>query len=74
LSIVLYGLTGPVKVGDKLYVPPEVAAAMPAMSNNDKLNDKDIAQVLSYIRKAWNNNADSITEKEVNSTRQKYPQ
>ena len=72
LSIVLYGLTGPVKVGDKLYVPPEVAAAMPAMSNNDKLNDKDIAQVLSYIRKAWNNNADSITEKEVNSTRQKY--
>lgn len=45
---------------------------MPAMSNNDKLNDKDTAQILSYIHKAWNNNEDSITEKEVNSTQQKY--
>jgi len=72
LAIVLYGLTGPVKVGDKLYAPPEVATEMPAIGNNDKFGDQDIAQILSYIRNAWNNRADKITEDDVKSARQKY--
>lgn len=72
LAIVLYGLTGPVKVGDKLYEPPEVAADMPAIGNNDKFNDEDIAQILSYIRNAWNNHAEKVTENDVKSARQKH--
>ena len=72
LAIVLYGLTGPVKVGDKLYAPPEVAPEMPAIGNNDKFGDQDIAQILSYIRNAWNNHADKIIEDDVKSARQKY--
>jgi mono/diheme cytochrome c family protein/glucose/arabinose dehydrogenase len=72
LSIVLYGLTGPIKVGNKTFVPPDVAGAMPGMSTNDKLSDQDIAHIVSYIRKAWNNKAGVITEDDVKSVRQKY--
>jgi mono/diheme cytochrome c family protein len=72
VSIVLYGLTGPIKVGDKMYAPPEVAAAMPGMNSNDKLEDKDIAHIVSYIRNAWNNKASIVTGDEVKSIRQKY--
>ncbi|MDP4284586.1 MAG: c-type cytochrome [Bacteroidota bacterium] len=72
LAIVLYGLTGPIKVGEKLYAPPEVAADMPAMNNNNQLKDKDIAQIATYIRKAWNNRADNVTQDDVKIIRQKY--
>jgi mono/diheme cytochrome c family protein len=72
LSIVLYGLTGPVKVAGKLYVPPDVAGEMPAMVNNDKVSDADIAQIASYIRHAWSNKAGKITEDDVKAVRQKY--
>ncbi len=72
ISIVLYGLTGPVKVGDKTYAPPDVAAAMPGMSTNDNLGDKEISQIVSYIRNAWNNKVGKVTEDEVKTIRQKY--
>ncbi|HET7115448.1 MAG TPA: c-type cytochrome [Hanamia sp.] len=72
VSIVLYGLTGPIKVGDKMYAPPDVAAAMPGMNSNDKLGDREIAHIVSYIRNAWNNKAGIVTEDEVKSVRQKY--
>jgi mono/diheme cytochrome c family protein/glucose/arabinose dehydrogenase len=72
LSIVLYGLTGPVKVGDKTYAPPDVAAAMPGMASNDNLGDKEISQIVSYIRNAWNNKGGKVTEDEVKTIRQKY--
>jgi len=49
-----------------------VAGAMPGMSTNDKLSDQDIAHIVSYIRKAWNNKAGVITEDDVKSVRQKY--
>ena len=72
LSIVLYGLTGPIKVGDKIYAPPDVAGAMPGMATNDNLGDKEIARIVSYIRNAWNNKADKVTQDEVKVIRQKY--
>ena len=72
LSIVLYGLTGPIKVGDKTYSPPDVADAMPGMSTNDKLGDKEIARIVSYVRNAWNNKASIVSEDEVKTIRQKY--
>ena len=72
LSIVLYGLTGPIKVGDKTYAPPDVAGAMPGMSSNDELGDREIAQIVSYIRNAWNNKAGKVTEDDVKNIRQKY--
>lgn len=72
ISIVLYGLTGPIKVSGKMYAPPEVTGTMPGMSTNDQLGDKDIANIISYIRNAWNNKASSVSEKDVESVRQKY--
>lgn len=72
LSIVLYGLTGPIKVGDKTYAPPDVADAMPGMASNDNLGDKEISQIVSYIRNAWNNKAGKVSEGDVKNIRQKY--
>jgi len=72
LSIVLYGLTGPIKVGDKTFSPPDVGEAMPGMSTNDKLGDKEIAQIVSYVRNAWSNKASKVKDDDVKTIRQKY--
>ena len=72
LSVGLDALTGPIKVGDKTYQPPDVAGAMPGMNTNDKLTNQDVAYIVSYIRKAWNNKAGVITEEDVKTVRQKY--
>lgn len=69
LSIVLHGLTGPIKIGDKIYTEPEVSGEMPAFGQNDQLSDHDIAQILSFIRQAWNNDADSVSIKDVQQAR-----
>ena len=45
---------------------------MPAMSNNDKIGDEDIAQIASYIRNAWNNKGSKISGDDVKAIRQKY--
>lgn len=72
LSIVLYGVAGPIKVGDKTYALPDVAGAMPGMSTNEKLGDKEIAGIASYIRQAWSNKASKVADNEVKTIRQKY--
>ncbi|HRN56436.1 MAG TPA: c-type cytochrome [Agriterribacter sp.] len=72
IAIVLYGLTGPVTVNNKVYKAPEVSGEMPGLLNNDELNEEDIAQVLSYIRKNWNNNASNVTKEEVLKIRQHW--
>lgn len=71
-AIVLYGLAGPIQVGNKLYQAPEINGEMPAISSNPEFSDADIAQLLSYIRVSWNNKADGIQTKDVTSVRNKY--
>ncbi|HRP56566.1 c-type cytochrome [Agriterribacter sp.] len=70
IAIALYGLTGPVKVNKKLYRSPEINGEMPGLAHNKDITDEAIAQVLSYIRKNWNNNASGITRDEVIKVRQ----
>lgn len=74
IPIVLYGLTGPVKVADHLYKSPEINGDMPGIGSNDEYNDEDIAQVLNYIRNSWNNkvSGSAITAKDISDTRKKY--
>lgn len=72
IAIVLYGLTGPVKVNKKLYKSPEISGDMPGLGHNKDITDETIAQVLSYIRKNWNNNASYITRDEVLKIRQHW--
>ena len=72
IAIVLYGLSGPVKVNNKTYKSPEISGEMPGLAHNKDITDEAIAQVLSYIRKSWNNNASAITRDEVNKIRQHW--
>ncbi|WP_153797505.1 DUF7133 domain-containing protein [Foetidibacter luteolus] len=72
LPIVLYGLTGPVKVAGKLYKAPEISGDMPGIGANDEFSDEDIAQVLSFVRNAWNNKASKINAADVTAVRKKY--
>ncbi|OJY92087.1 MAG: dehydrogenase [Sphingobacteriales bacterium 44-15] len=72
IAIVLYGLIGPVTVNNKVYKAPEVSGEMPGLLNSDELNEDDIAQTLSYIRRNWNNNASGVTKEDVLKVRQRW--
>jgi mono/diheme cytochrome c family protein/glucose/arabinose dehydrogenase len=72
LSIVLYGLRGPVKIGNKMYRKPEVSGVMPSFGKNSQLSDKDVAQILSYIRSAWENEAGTVDTTDVKQARKAH--
>ncbi|HEY0669428.1 MAG TPA: c-type cytochrome [Sphingobacteriaceae bacterium] len=71
-AIVLFGLTGPIKVNNKLYKAPEISGDMPGLADNPDILDEDIAQLLSFIRNAWGNTAEQISREEVIKIRKKY--
>lgn len=72
ISIVLYGITGPIDVNGKHYKAPEISADMPGIGSNDEYNDQDIAEVLSFIRNCWSNQASKVTDKDIQEVRTKY--
>lgn len=72
LAIVLNGLYGPIEVNGKIYDKPEVSGIMPSFGNNPQFSDEDIAHILSYIRKAWTNNAGPVDTMDVEKARKKY--
>lgn len=67
VRIILHGMDGPVKVGDKLYQPPDILPAMPAMST---ITSKNIAAILTYTRRAWGHQSDPVEAKMVQNLRQ----
>jgi mono/diheme cytochrome c family protein len=71
IAIVLYGLTGPVNVNGHLYKDPEIAGDMPGIAHNDELNDATIAELLSFIRQSWQNDAAKVENNEVTQIREK---
>lgn len=71
IPIVLYGLTGPITVNNKIYKKPEVLGAMPGFGNN-KFSDRDLAEILSFIRQAWENNSNSVSINDIEKIRIKY--
>ena len=72
ISIVLFGLTGPINVAGKLYKAPEINGDMPGIGANKEFSDSAIAQVLSFIRNAWNNKAPQINPADVTNIRNQY--
>src|SRR5690606_10041711 len=70
IAIALFGLTGPVEVNGKRYDQPEISGEMPGIGSNDALSDDDIAQILSFVRNAWNNDAGLVTAEDVKQGRQ----
>ena len=61
IDVVLNGLDKPIEVKGKPYNN--------LMPQHSFLRDEDLAQVLTYIRKRFNNNSDSITVKDVSDIR-----
>lgn len=72
IPIILFGLTGPVKVAGKVYKSPEINGDMPSIGQNKEFSDNDIAQVLNFIRNSWANKGDKITASDVVNIRKKY--
>lgn len=72
VSIVLYGMTGPVTVNGKTYTVPEVAGEMPGIIHNKDLVESDVALMLSYIRNSWGNEAEDITLEDIKRVKQQY--
>ena len=72
VSIVLFGLTGPVEVNGHLYKAPEINVDMPGIGYSKEFSDADVAQLLSYIRRSWQNNASKVTEEDVAKIRQMF--
>lgn len=72
IPIVLFGLQGPLKVAGKLYQAPEINGDMPGIGSNKEFSDEDIAQVLSFVRNAWNNKASKISAGDVQQQRVKF--
>ncbi|RYE39868.1 MAG: c-type cytochrome, partial [Sphingobacteriales bacterium] len=69
ISIVLFGLTGPIKVNGYVYKAPEISGDMPAIAHSEEIDDEDIAQLLSFLRTSWQNNSDKVDVKEVSAVR-----
>ena len=62
ISIVLKGLSGPVKIAGHLYKAPEISGEMPGFADNKDFTDADLAQILNYVRRSWQNTGDRVKE------------
>ncbi|MBL6921113.1 MAG: c-type cytochrome [Akkermansiaceae bacterium] len=65
-KILLHGLTGPIKINAKTFTP---VAFMPGLAQNPTISDKDMADVLTYIRAGWSNRASQISVDHVKKVR-----
>jgi len=72
IAIVLFGLNGPVSVNGHLYKAPEINGDMPGIGYSPAFTNESIAELLSYIRKSWRNNAENVSAEEVAKVRSKY--
>lgn len=66
VRILLHGLTGPISVSGKRYAAPEIQPNMPPLST---LSNDQVAAVLTYIRREWDNEAEPVTPRTVSTLR-----
>jgi mono/diheme cytochrome c family protein len=66
IRVLLHGLQGPITVSGELYTPP---AAMPGLGANPTITDKDLADIVTYIRHAWSNRSPLVEEATVEEIR-----
>ncbi len=64
--VLFHGLSGPINVSGKRYESPEIQPFMPPLA---ALGNEEIAAVLTYIRRAWENHAAPISPGEINKLR-----
>ena len=63
VRIVLQGLTGPIEVNGTKW-----QLEMPAVTH---LSDEELAAVLTYVRREWENDGTPLTPTEITATRAK---
>jgi mono/diheme cytochrome c family protein/glucose/arabinose dehydrogenase len=68
IKIAMYGLMGPIKVGDKEY-----NGQVPMTPFGGMLKDEELANVLTFVRNHFGNKADPITPAEVKAVRAANP-
>ena len=66
-KILLHGLQGPIQVNGVEYKP---LAAMPGLFANSSIQDKDLADIMTYLRSNWSNRASLVTEDQVKVVRE----
>jgi mono/diheme cytochrome c family protein len=71
ISIVLKGLSGPVKIAGHLYKAPEISGEMPGFADNKDFTDDDLAQVMNFVRRSWQNKGDKVNAVDVKNLRAK---
>lgn len=71
-SIVLFGLTGPITVNGKWYGPPDITADMPGIGSSQEISDQDVAELLSFIRASWRNQASEVSSDDIAVVRKRY--
>ncbi|MFN0079283.1 MAG: PVC-type heme-binding CxxCH protein [Prosthecobacter sp.] len=64
IKIAMYGLMGPIKVGDKEY-----NGQVPMTPFGGMLKDEEIANVLTFVRNHFGNKSDPVTPAEVKAIR-----
>jgi mono/diheme cytochrome c family protein len=64
IRIVLDGLTGPIQVKGQAFGTGQM------LPLRDSLNDEEIAQVLTYVRKEWGNKASAVKTEQVAAVRE----
>ncbi|MFV1994838.1 MAG: c-type cytochrome [Verrucomicrobiales bacterium] len=69
IAILLDGMTGPITVNGKNYVPPDIQPLMPGLRHNPEMSDEKIAAILTYVRNSWGNAAQPVTAATVAEAR-----
>ena len=72
--IILNGLQGPITVAGKKYAPPEIQPIMPGLGLTPEFDDAKIADVMTYVRNAWGNEAKPVTPSEIAAARKSAKQ
>ncbi len=57
-KILLHGLTGPIMVAGERYESP---ADMPGLFQNTMITDANLADIATYVRNAWSNEAEPVS-------------
>lgn len=66
VSIMLYGLSGPLIVNGKEY---NDGVAMPGLGSYESISDREIVDIANYVRNAFTTSNQSVTVKRVNALR-----
>ena len=66
IGVAVHGLMGPIKVNGKA-----VDNVPPIMPPHGFMKDKQLADILTYVRNAWGNRSSVITSKHISDYRNK---